>query len=329
MPVTAPIKTSDYTGFLTPDQAAPIFDDAVRQSAIMQMSQRVPLGSRGAAIPIMTKKPTANWTEEAGSKPVTDLGRTKKVIVPKKLTSIVVVSQEAIGEDSLGISRDAKKYMATAFANAFDWAAAYGVGGNGTGTCPFEACLADTTHTQELHAGKFYDDAVAGLKTLRTAKKRPTGFLFDGTAEIDLLEAKDDAGRPLFVSPTYTDNAEVLTKGRLLNRTAYLSEDFAPDGADVIGFAGDFSKTAWGAVGGIRWQMSTEATIQVGNELLHLFQENLVALLAEAWYGFVIADTDAFVKFTRADETEDETEEEPAAAGSGSGSGSGSSGSGS
>lgn len=82
--------------------------------------------------------------------------------------------------------------------------------------------------------------------------------------------------------------------------------DYDPDGAGtglarpVLGFAGDFTKGAWGAVGGINYRVSTEATVTINGSLVSLFENNLVAVLAEAEYGFVMADTEAFVRLENA-----------------------------
>lgn len=96
MAITAAKKTTDFSGFIKPEMAKPIFDQAIRQSAIMQLAQQVPLGASGVEIPVVTTKPTANWTAEAGKKHTTqmDLGLVK--MQPKKLTAIGVTSTEVI-----------------------------------------------------------------------------------------------------------------------------------------------------------------------------------------------------------------------------------------
>ena len=63
--------TSDFSGFLSPEMSAPIFNDARRFSAFQQLFRRVPLGINGQAIPVVTGKPTANWVGEGAKKPVT------------------------------------------------------------------------------------------------------------------------------------------------------------------------------------------------------------------------------------------------------------------
>ena len=60
----------------------------------------------------------------------------------------------------------------------------------------------------------------------------------------------------------------------------------------------DFGQAAWGVVGGISYRVSTEAAVTINGTLTSLFEHNLVAILAEAEYGFLLNDPDAFVKLT-------------------------------
>ena len=69
MAITAPTKTTDFEGFLNPDLAEPIFEEAARQSVVMRLARRVPLGINGKAIPVVTSKPTANWVARVRSRP--------------------------------------------------------------------------------------------------------------------------------------------------------------------------------------------------------------------------------------------------------------------
>ena len=92
MAITAPIKTSDFSGFLSPDQSAPIFNDAWKASVFQQLFRKVPLGINGQAIPVITGKPVANWVAEGAKKPATSMGLDKLVMEPKKLAAIAVLS---------------------------------------------------------------------------------------------------------------------------------------------------------------------------------------------------------------------------------------------
>lgn len=312
MAITAPIKTSDFSGFLSPEQSAPIFNDAQRLSAFQQLFRRVPLGINGQAIPIVTAKPTANWVAEGAKKPATNLGLGKLVIEPKKLAAIAVMSAEVVRANPGGINDMVRPALAEAFAVAFDYAVGYNVGGDGTGTGPFSTyALSNATKSVEIGTatqanGGIHGDLVAAMKLLVDDGKRLTGWGVGSVLEPTFWGAVDTTGRPLYAELPLDANAAILAQngqsparpGLLLNRPAWMGDGVA-NGTNV-GFGGDFTKGAWGAVGGISYRVSTEATVTINGELTSLFENNLVAVLAEAEYGYVNADLDAYVKLADA-----------------------------
>jgi phage capsid family len=302
MAITAAKKLSDFNGFIKPELAGPIFDEAAKGSAAMSLIRKVPLGASGQAFPIVTSKPTANWTAEGAQKHTTEAGLGLVKMEPKKLTAIAVASQEVIRANPGGYSETLAGLLADAFARAFDLAVFHNKGGDGNGTSPFETTLAATTKAVTLGAAagtNTYDDLVKAmsLNLQGTPKKQVTGFAFDTGFEIDLLNAKDTAGRPLFAEAAYTGAVPALRSGSVLGRTTYMHENVGLD--KTVGFAGDWSKCAWGTVGGITMDISTEATVTIGGQLVSLYENNLVAVRAEAEYGFAVADKEAFVKIAR------------------------------
>ena len=302
MAITAAKKLADFSGFIKPELAGPIFDEAAKGSAAMSLIRKVPLGASGQAFPIVTSKPTANWTAEGAQKHTTEAGLGLVKMDPKKLTAIAVASQEVIRANPGGYSETLAGLLADAFARAFDLAVFHNKGGDGNGTSPFETTLAATTKSVTLGAAagaNTYDDLVKAmsLNLQGTPKKQVTGFAFDTGFEIDLLSAKDTAGRPLFAEAAYTGAVPALRSGSVLGRTTYMHENVGLD--KTVGFAGDWTKAAWGTVGGITMDVSTEATVTIGGQLVSLYENNLVAIRAEAEYGFALADKDAFVKIAR------------------------------
>ena len=302
MAITAAKKLADFNGFIKPELAGPIFDEAAKGSAAMSLIKKVPLGASGQAFPIVTSRPTANWTAEGAKKHTTEAGIGLVKMEPKKITAIAVASQEVIRANPGGYSETLQALLADAFARAFDLAVFHNKGGDGSGTSPFDTTFAATTKTLTLGAtagANTYDDIVKAmaLNLQGTPKKPVNGFALDTGFEIDLLNAKDTAGRPLFAEAAYTGAVPALRSGSLLGRTTYLHENVGLD--KTVGFTGDWTKAAWGSVGGITMDISTEAAVTINGELVSLFENNLVAIRAEAEYGFAVADKDAFVKLTR------------------------------
>lgn len=298
MAITAATATSDFSGFLPPNIAGPIFEEAARGSVVMQLARRVPLGINGEAIPVMTSRPVAGWVTEGNTKPATEGEMALRTMDPEKLAAILVVSAEVVRADPGGYLVQARADLAQAFADAFDAAVLHGT------STPFDAYIAETTKSVELGttaqgSGSVYGDIVAGLDLLVSDGRRLTGFAFGDVVEPKFLGAVDTTGRPLFIDTPLAETTSAVRPGRLIGRPAFMGEGV--DGGDIVGFGGDWSKAAWGAVGGITFGVSNEATVTINGSLVSLWENNLVAIKAEAEYGFVLATGDGepvdFVKY--------------------------------
>lgn len=296
MAQTDPTKLSDFSGFLRPETAQAYFDEARKASVVMQLVRQVPLGINGQEIPYTTTKPTAGWVSEAGQKPTTAGGKSLKTISPKKIAAISVVSAEVVRANPAGYIEDLRADIAEAFAIAFDAAALYGT------NTPFGATnhISATTKSVELGTvtkanGGVFGDINDGLSLLVNDGKRLTGFAFDDKAEPIFNGAVDLNGRPLFIDSPTVETAATVRAGRLLSRPTFLGEGVGS--GDVVGFGGDWRKAVWGVVGGITYDVSTQSTVTIDNELVSLWENNLVAVRAEAEYGWLVHDTAAFVKY--------------------------------
>jgi len=297
--ITAATRTSDFSGFLSREQSEAIFEKAARQSVVQSLARRVPLGINGQSIPVVTGKVTAGWVAEGAQKPASQGSVALKTMDPKKLAAIAVVSAEVVRANPAGYMDLLRPQISEAFAIAFDAAAMHGT------SSPFSTNLDTGSSTQEFTgtAPAFtavYDDLNAGLSTLVNADKDPSGFAFDRRMEPVLNGAKDSSGRPLFLDATYTEAAGPIRQGSLLGYQTAIGKGVYNASNKVYGYLGDWSQVAWGAVGGISYKVSTEATVTINGTLVSLFENNLVAILAEAEYGFLVNDASAFVKFTNA-----------------------------
>lgn len=304
MAITAATVTGDFSGFLSPAQAGPIFEQTRRMSVMQQLARQVPLGINGVEIPVVTTKPTAGWVAEGGQKPATKGAMTLKTMTPKKLAAIAVVSAEVVRANPGNYINIFRADIAEAFAIAFDSATFHGT------SSPFSADIDDTTKAVELgtaaaSAGGVHKDFVSGLSLLVADGKKLTGFALDDTVEPTVLGAVDTTGRPLYVDLPYDATSPAVARpGRLLNRPSYMGAGVAApvpgttSTAYPVAYAGDWTQVVWGSVGGITYDVSTEATVTINGSLVSLWEKNLVAIRAEAEYGFLINDTAAFVKYT-------------------------------
>lgn len=302
MAITAATTTGEFAGFLSPDKADAYFEAARRQSVVQSLARQVPLGINGVEVPVVTSKPTAGWVAEGGKKPATSGSMTLKTISPKKIAAIAVVSAEVVRANPGNYINIFREDIAEAFAIAFDAAALHGT------STPFGQYVDQTTKAVELgtsavSAGGIYQDFNAGLKLLVDDGKVLNGFALDDKAEPLLNGAVDTTGRPLFVDAVYDDTA--LSGGRLLRRRALYGKGIStaivtgtPNTGGIVAYGGDWSQAVWGTVGGISYDVSTQATVTINGSLVSLWENNLVAIRAEAEYGFLINDTASFVKYT-------------------------------
>lgn len=310
MAITAATKTTDFdAGFLPPHIAGPIFERAARISVVQQLVPKHPLSINGESVPVVTGRPVANWVGEGERKPATKGTVTLKSLTPKKVAAIVVIANEVVRANPAGYMDTVRPQLSEAFAVAFDYAALHNIGGDGTGTGPFGTYIDQTTKSVELGGntqanGGVYKDFVDGMTEIVTdsdasgRKYRLTGFALDNQVEPRLLGAVDTTGRPLWVDLPADDMSSALSRpGSLLGRRSFMGEGVANPADTIMGYGGDWSQAAWGVVGGISYRVSTEATVTIDGALVSLFENNLTAILAEAEYGFLVNDVDAFVQF--------------------------------
>lgn len=304
MAQTNATATGDFAGFLKPDAAADYFERAKYNSSVMQLARKVPLGINGQEITFSTGKATASWVAESGKKPTTETSLGLKSFKPHKIAAISVVSAEVVRANPGNYMQVLRDEIAVAFAEAFDAAVLHGT------ATPFGAYIDQTNKSVELGttaqgAGGVYGDIVAGLKTLVDDKKKLTGFAFDSVVEPTFLGSVDANGRPLFVETPLEDTASVMTPGRLIGRRAFIGDGIStpvvtgtPNTGGIVGYGGDWSQLVWGSVGGITYDVSTETAVTIGGTLTSLWEHNLVAIRAEAEFGVLINDVNAFVKYT-------------------------------
>lgn len=301
MPVVATpatvAKTSDsmFSGYLDPELAQDYFAEVEKVSVIQQIAQKIPLGPTGVRIPHWTGNVTANWVAEGGQKPVTKGDMSKQDIVPHKIATIFAASSEVVRANPVNYLNTMRSKVAEAIAVAFDNAVI-----KGTST-PFGAYIDQTTKVVSISPNT-YTGLNSGLSLLLNAGKKWNGTLFDNVAEPVLNSTVDTAGRPLFLEATYQDINAPFRVGRVLGRPTYLSDHVAS--GNVVGYAGDFSQIVWGQIGGLSFDVSDQASLdlsaaQDGSGIVSLWQNNLVAVRVEAEFGVLVNDPQAFVKLLK------------------------------
>jgi len=294
---------SMFSGLLTPEQSQDYFELAEKTSIVQRVATKIPMGPTGVKIPHWTGNVTASWVGEGDMKPITKGDMTSQTIAPNKIATIFVASAETVRANPSNYLGTMRTKVATAIALAFDAAALYGT------NSPFGAFVNQTTKAVSLPdpggAGvsnlNAYDAlGVTGLNLLLAAGKKWNGTLLDDAAEPIINGAKDGNGRPLFIESPYDAVVNPYREGRILGRPTILSDHVSS--GTTIGFQGDWSQIVWGQVGGLSYDVTDQATLNLGTfaspNFVSLWQHNLVAVRVEAEYGLLVNDKDAFVRLT-------------------------------
>ncbi|MDP9474438.1 MAG: phage major capsid protein [Actinomycetota bacterium] len=282
-----------------------VFERAARQSVMQQIARSQPLTGRGVILPVITGRPSAGWVSEAGRKPVSDMTLGTKLLEPKKLAVIVPFSKEYLRDATVDLFDMLRPQIAEAFAVAFDASTI-----KGTST-PFADYVYESTNIRELGtagtgAGGIHGDLVNAIGQVADEGKsyRVDTWVLDNTAETLFLGAYDGQGRPIFLDSATDDGGPV---GRMLGRPVFYTDQAAtpivagpPVSGGNRGFGVDSSQLAYGVSADIAYDISDQASIVLadGTTTLHLWQNNLVALLAETEIAFAMNDVQAGVILT-------------------------------
>jgi hypothetical protein len=113
----------------------------------------------------------------------------------------------------------------------------------------------------------------------------------------------DKSGRPMFIEATYGDTSSAFRSGRIMGRPTFIGDHVK--NAPIVGFQGDWSQVIWGQIGGISYDVSDQATLDMsvngdGTGIVSLWQQNMLAIRVEAEFGVLVNDPEAFVKLTDA-----------------------------
>jgi HK97 family phage major capsid protein len=312
MAVTAPLTLSNVDASLLPRTiTAPIFEKSVEASAVMQLARPDPLAlDATTSVPIPMDVPVADWVGQAAKKPLSTGGVDVKQMQAKKVAVLIPVAMEVAKTNAGGLYDQLQKDLPTAFARAFDHATIHGKTMKGA-TGPFTEYLAATTNSVALGTasqaqGGIWADFVNGMAEVVDSDWDYTGTVADHRLKPSLLLATDTTGRPILVD-TQTPGTNMAAAGTLIGEPLAYSRSVSgkqrrqstsvDTGLRAIG--GDWSQAAYGVGMDITVRISDQATYVDEEGGVHsAFQENLVLILAEAYYGFVMGDADAFVKYT-------------------------------
>lgn len=311
----SPFKLNRVDSQLLPREiTGPIFQKATESSAVMSRARRIPLSLHGeTTIPIPGDVPVAGWISEGARKPLGTSGVGLKTMSGKKVAVMVAFSEEVVKTNPAGMYEQLVSDLPTSIARAFDFATVHGKTVDGQ-PGPFANYLTQSSNVIDLSDtdaytqgnGGIYKAFVDGSSEVLNAGYDYNGLVADPRLKPMLQLATDLNGRPLYVDtygntsgpsgdPTLNGVPVSYSKGvsGKVNRQA----DLTDTGLRAIG--GDWDQVVYGVGMDITIKVSDNASFVDEDGNTHsAFQENLVLVLAEAYYGMLVNDPDAFVLYS-------------------------------
>ncbi len=300
------ISTNRSNITLPVDVASEIIQKTQDESAVMRLARNVALPGTGIVFPMITGDPEANWVAETAAKPVSNPSLSTKTMTPYKLAVIVPFSDE-FARDYASLYDALVARIPGALAKKFD-ATVFNGAAPGSGFDVLTGCTAQSIDIVGSTGG-FYSALVAADVDISTHDGDLNGFAMSPQARGEMLAALDADKRPIFVN-SVADGAipRLIGQPVYYSRGLYFagnaasgtsgSSGYVAAKADVLGFAGDWTKAWYGTVQGVRIDVSNQATLTISDTAVNLWEHNMFAVKAEIEVGFV-ADTSVFNKITR------------------------------
>ena len=283
------INRSNIT--LPPEVSREILAKTQTDSAVMQLSRNLAIPGRGAAIQTITSDPEAAWVGETDAKPVSPAGLSTAMLQPYKLAVIVPFSNE-FRRDADFLYQALVDRLPRALATKFDQTI---VGSSAPGS---NFTVLGGCQTAEIGTNA-YAGLVGANADIAQNGGDMNGIALAPAGKAALLGAVDLSGRPIFIN-----SAAEGAVPYVLRAPTVIGKGVADPTNDVVGIAGDWTQAIVGTVEGVKIDISDQATLVDADEnVINLFQQNMMAVRAEIEVGFV-ADTACFNLLTATAESE-------------------------
>lgn len=265
-----------------------IIQNAIGESAVMQLARRIELPGHGAVIPVITGDPTAYFVDEAGTKTASDATLNAKTMKPRTIAIIEVFSNQ-FRNNNEALYAEMVARLPKLLAQRFDEEVF-----NGTAVTGFDTLK---TATGVSINSDVWGGLVSARASIEAADGELTGWAMSNQGVTKMLGTKGTDGHPLFTeSVSEGEYARLIGEPVVKAKKAYAAR-VASTSDEVLGFAGDWDKAVWGIVDDVNITIADQATVTgVGN----LFEKNMFAVRCEIEVGFVAANSSQFVKLTGA-----------------------------
>lgn len=277
---------------LTPEQSGEIWQDATNQSVLMQLARRVSLPGSGVSFDTLGEAAPAQWVGETDEKPVINPTVGSRVLKPYKMARIITVSTE-FARDKAALWNAIKAQASESVAKTVDMTFL-----TGAIAAPSTDGMDTLSDAQAVSLGKAaYADFMKVYSAISTKGGTLNGWALSPEGQAKILGATDNNGRPL-ITPDVSSTTIGNVLGAPVHKSPWGHKAATSGKPEILGVAGDWTQALFGVVGGITLKASDIATVKVGEQMVSLWQRNMLGFLIEFECGFIVKNKNRFVTIT-------------------------------
>lgn len=269
--------------------AATVNKLAAEESLVARLSGRTPLTLGGKTIPVYNGGIEAGVVAEGQAKPVSKPSTGVKYLVPHKVATIVIVSDELVRENPGNMLDHIQSDLGAAIGRALDQMVLHGKDAKSGAPIANQTGVTATSNRIELVGGD-YKTAILAAHDAVDPEYDVNAIAFDKRVRSAVLQTAQDVqyGLPDLAANSVMVAGFPTQFARTVGRTAGAENS-------IKGIVGDWSQLQYGFAQDIVLKRSTEASVvdSEGNTV-NLWQNNLVGLLVEATMGGIVLDENAF-----------------------------------
>ena len=127
---------SDFSGIIPHEYSQQIIDEVEQQSAVLQLAQTMPMGTKITELPVTGKLPAAQWITGAnlqpagaGRKQYTDLFLKPQVITAEEIAAVAAIPDQYLEDNTINLWNWARPKLAEAIARRLDETVMFGGAG--------------------------------------------------------------------------------------------------------------------------------------------------------------------------------------------------------
>lgn len=283
------ISRTDAAALIPEEVSREIIASMPEQSAVMQLSRRLPNMSRKQyRLPVMSALLDAYFvTGDTGLKQTSEANWENKYVTAEELAVVVPIPENVVADTDYDVWGEIAPYIVQAFGKAFDAAVLYGT--NAPTDWPDDLLTGATSasHTVTLGTGTdLYSDIMEEGGTIALVEE--DGFMVNGHISALSMRAKLRGLRDNDNNLIFKSSVQEASRYELDGSPVYFPRNGSIAPASALMFTGDWDQLVYSVRQDITFKIFTEGVISdaSGNVVLNLMQQDAVALRAVMRLGW-------------------------------------------